>query len=86
MVAGRELTPEDARRVQRLRDWATVGAGRALFNWGVPGDYERCRVFYKGKVPGHMIDGWCATLHKLATGATPGRAPGEIAAHKAKGS
>lgn len=65
----------------RLREWAVNPAeGGKVFRWGEPGDFDRCRAFYRGKVPGHMIDGWCANLHKLATGATPGHAPAEKAA------
>lgn len=36
-------------------------------------------------LPDHEIKGLCASLHKEATGATPGHAPGEQAAHAAKG-
>lgn len=71
-------TPQEAAGLARLRAWAINPAeGGKVFRWGTPGDFERCRRFYKGKVPAHMIDGWCANLHKLATGATPGNAPGE---------
>jgi len=80
-----ENTPGDARAVERLKRWATEGAGAALFQWGTPGDFDRCRAFYKDKVPGHMIDGWCSNLHQRATGARPGHAPGEEAIRKAKG-
>lgn len=73
--------------VEQLRKWAVSGAGRALFAWGTPGDFDRCVTFYKAKtdMSDHMVKGWCATLHKLATGASPGHAPGEEAAHKARG-
>lgn len=63
--------------VERLRRWAVSGAGAALFAWGSPGDFDRCRTFYRDKIPEKYIDGWCAKLHKLATGAPPGHAPGE---------
>lgn len=79
-----QSNPKAAAAVNRLRAWAVspTGGGK-VFKWGTAGDFDRCREFYKGKVPGHMIDGWCARLHKLATGATPGHAPGEQAAgHK----
>lgn len=80
-----EKTPGQLAGVERLREWAVTGPGAALFDWGAPGDFARCQVFYKDKIPGHMIDGWCATLHKLATGATPGHAAGEQTAHMPKG-
>ena len=80
-----ENSPNDVQKVQRLRDWAVSGPGRALFNWGTAGDFARCEAFYKGKMPERMIPGWCATLHKLATGATPGHAPGEEVARKTTG-
>jgi hypothetical protein len=64
--------------IARLRAWAINPAeGGKLFQWGKPGDFDRCVKFYRGKVPGHMLKGWCANLHKIATGATPGNAPGE---------
>jgi hypothetical protein len=68
---------------QLLRYW-TAGAGGAKINWGVPGDFNRCRVLIQQEVTEHgaplsprVINGLCATLHKIATGATPGHAPGE---------
>ena len=80
-----ENTPQDVRNVERLRAWAVSGPGRQLFQWGTPGDFGRCEAFYKDKMPNHMIPGWCATLHKLATGAAPGHAPGESHGHDSKG-
>lgn len=76
-----ESNPGKAAAVNRLRKWAVspTGGGK-LFAWGTPGDFKRCEDFYTGKVPGHMIGGWCANLHKLATGARPGQAPAEKAA------
>lgn len=79
-------TPQQAAGVEHLRRWAVDPAGGGkLFRWGTPGDFKRCQEFYRGKVPGHMIDGWCANLHKLATGASPGHAPAEEAIRKAAG-
>lgn len=80
MAGTEETNPAAAAAVNRLRAWAVGPEGQKHFLWGTPGDFKRCQEFYKGKVPGHMIDGWCAKLHKLATGATPGHAPGEAAA------
>lgn len=80
-----EKTPGQAAAVARLKAWAVGPEGMKHFRWGTPGDFKRCQDFYRGKVPGHMIDGWCANLHKLATGARPGQAPAEKAAAKGKG-
>ncbi len=62
-----------------LRRWAISGAGKNLFQWGTPGDFDRCVAFYKAKtdMSDHMVKGFCASLHKAATGAPPGHAPGE---------
>lgn len=79
MAGTEETNPAAAAAVGRLRTWAIKDA-RHIFNWGQPGDFERCRTFFRDKVPGHMIDGWCARLHSLATGARPGQAPAEKAA------
>ena len=77
MAAGTGMPP------QLIRYW-TEGAGAAKINWGVPGDYDRCIVNIQAEVSKHgaplgdrVIHGLCATLHKIATGATPGHAPGE---------
>lgn len=65
--------------------WSEGGKGGAEINWGVSGDFDRCRVLVNeaivkgGKPPlsDGVISGLCATLHKLNTGASPGHAPGE---------
>lgn len=74
-----QTNPKAAAAVNRLRRWAVDPAGGGkVFQWGTPGDFGRCTAFYKGKIPGHMIDGWCANLHRLATGGfMPGHAPSE---------
>lgn len=82
MAAGTGLPP------QWLKYW-THGAGSAVIDWGVDGDFRRCEVAIQGKVTEHgrppldpnVIAGLCATLHKIATGATPGHAPGEQIGH-----
>lgn len=74
-------TPHQEAAVNRLRAWAIGPEGQKQFRWGQPGDFDRCQRFYTGKgMSERMIPGWCATLHKLATGATPGHAPAELAA------
>lgn len=79
-MAGTENTnPKAAAAVNRLRRWAVDPAGGGkIFQWGTPGDFKRCQDFYADKVPRKMIDGWCANLHRLATGGfSPGHAPSE---------
>jgi hypothetical protein len=69
---------------QLLKYWSKGGEGGAKINWGVDGDFDRCRTMINQEVsekgaplPGSVISGLCATLHKINTGATPGHAPGE---------
>lgn len=69
-----------------------AGPGALKIRWGQPGDFDRCRTEINAAIvknggtplPEHEISGLCANLHKRATGATPGHAPGEQAAHAAK--
>lgn len=50
------------------------GKGAAEIGWGTPGDFSRCEKFARiHGIPAHMRDGFCANLHKLATGEWPGR-------------
>lgn len=74
-----EKTPQQAAGVRRLKDWAVSGEGRALLKLDAPGAFSRCQAFYKGKLPGRMIDGWCAELIHEATGQWPGRQRGDKA-------
>lgn len=67
-----EVTPQQQAAVARLRAWALGPGGMKEFQWGTEGDMTRCQHFYRGKMPGHMIDGWCARLHKAANGYWPG--------------
>lgn len=68
-----------------LKYWLTGPGAAKLGGWGHAGDYDACIVQIQkaitdgGKPPlsDRVIHGLCATLHKLATGATPGHAPGE---------
>lgn len=87
MVAGQEASPKDAKDVERLKKFWAHGRGAAEIGWGVDGDFDRCRVLIQQAVtkggnkplPPNMINGLCANLHKEATGAWPGHAPGEEA-------
>lgn len=85
-LAGTRLPP------QLLKYWV-AGPGAAKIGWGAPGDFNRCRVNIQAEVSEkgaplapHIIDGLCATLHKIATGARPGHAPGESAGRAAMAS
>lgn len=84
MVAGREASPRDAIDTERLMRYWTRGAGAAKMQWGVPGDYDRCVTELGKYVSPTEVKGLCANLHHHATGAWPGHAAGEQAAHQAK--
>lgn len=78
MAVGTQLPPH------LVRYW-TVGEGGAKIGWGRGGDFESCRRHIQEAVtkdggtplPDRVLSGLCATLHKIATGAVPGNAPGE---------
>jgi hypothetical protein len=79
MVAGREVTPGDARATARLRRWWLTKAG---IPWGSPGDFDICvakatEVFAKHGITDVDPKGFCSNLHKEATGFRPGHAPSE---------
>ena len=59
-----------------LRDWYNSGADGQI-DWGSDGDFEACVA-----IAGKYIDnpeGYCNERHQDATGAPPGKAPGESA-------
>lgn len=62
---------------QKLMQYWAHGEGAAKIRWGVPGDFDRCVNHLSKYVPPHMVKGLCSNLHKRATGARPGNAPGE---------
>lgn len=77
MAAGKEVTPNDVSSTERLMRYWAEGAGAAKLNWGVPGDFDRCRAELGKYVQDpHTLDGLCANLHHRATGGWPGHAPG----------
>ena len=84
MVAGRKETPKDAEATARLMRYWTEGEGAAKINWGVPGDFDRCRAELGKYVGPDIVNGLCSNLHVRATGARPGHAPAEEAARAAK--
>lgn len=69
---------------ERLMAYWTEGPGAAKIQWGVPGDFDRCVIQLGKYVSPGVVKGLCNHLHQRATGAPPGHAPGEQAAHKAK--
>ncbi|MCW2898473.1 MAG: hypothetical protein JWO67_738 [Streptosporangiaceae bacterium] len=73
---------------QLLKYWLPSGEGGAKIRWGESGDYDRCILNIQEAVSkhgaplgDHTVHGLCATLHKMATGARPGHAPGESSGH-----
>lgn len=84
--------PAQGMPIQFQRYWL-AGDGAAAIAWGTDGDFMRCVKLINAKIeehggkplPDHEIKGLCNILHRKATGAAPGHAPGEQAARKAKG-
>jgi hypothetical protein len=70
---------------EQLRRYWIAGPGAAKIRWGQSGDFDRCITNIQAEVtkggdkplPDRIIKGLCATLHRQATGATPGHASGE---------
>lgn len=66
--------PATTRIPRQLLESDVHGKGAAEIGWGSHGDFDRCRAFARRHgIPGHMIDGFCANLHRIATGEWPGR-------------
>ena len=55
-----------------LHSYWTHGEGAAKINWGVPGDFNRCRALLGKYVEKRMLAGLCAKLHNEAVGHWPG--------------
>lgn len=76
--------PAQGMPLQFKKYWLT-GAGGAAIRWGTDGDFLRCTrlinetIAKNGRkpLPDHEIKGLCNILHREATGAAPGHAPGE---------
>lgn len=62
---------------ERLMAYWAEGEGAAKIRWGVPGDFDRCRMHLGKYVRPDEVNGLCANLHHRATGAWPGHAPTE---------
>lgn len=57
----------------KLREYWAHGEGRAKWAPGTPGDFERLKKAVRKFVPAHMLNGFVANVHKLATGEWPGK-------------
>lgn len=54
-----------------IRYW-TRGKGAARIGWGRGGDFMRCVRLLARYVPPNQVKGFCARLHRRATGTWPG--------------
>lgn len=68
---------------QLLKYWLT-GPGAAKIAWNTAGDFDRCIANIQSEVSEHgaplsdrVVKGLCATLHKMATGGSPGHGSAE---------
>ena len=68
-----DVRPGDG-NAETLRRYWTVGEGAAKIRWGTPGDFDRCVRQLDDYMPGRA-EGYCALLHKRATGFWPGDKP-----------
>jgi hypothetical protein len=57
---------------ERLKQYWQSGPGAAKIVWNTPGDYTRCVTLLGKYVPDRMVRGFCANVHKGATGRWPG--------------
>lgn len=81
--ASDKANPTGEARAAKLIAWFNADAGGKI-KWGTPGDFDACvRIAGKHMRP-DQAKGFCALRHKDATGAWPGKAPGERAAGKVK--
>jgi hypothetical protein len=56
----------------KLRAYWTSGKGNLKIKWGSPGDFKRCVRHLRKYLPPNQLKGYCANLHKMATGMWPG--------------
>lgn len=66
-VPGVADTPSDVAAARKLRNYWLRGRGAAKIRWNTPGDWTRC-VRHLSKYMGPRAKGYCADLHKDATG------------------
>jgi len=58
---------------ERLRRYWTKGKGALKIRWGVPGDFNRCRLQLAKYIKPQYLNGYCANRHYDALGFWPGR-------------
>lgn len=58
--------------ISKLIKYWTRGEGAALIGWGEPCDYCSCLAHLAKYVRADEVHGFCARLHKRATGSWPG--------------
>lgn len=68
----------EPKATSRLRKYWTQGEGALKINWGVDGDFNRCRMQLGKYVNPAYLNGTCANLHKVATATWPGRQNGRF--------
>lgn len=66
-----DVIDDHQRRSEPLRTYWLRGVGSTKVMWGVKGDFERCRSLLAPYL-GLRAAGYCAKLHKKATGTWPG--------------
>lgn len=65
----------DPKPTHKITSYWVDGRGAAKIGWGVPGDFNRCRVqLAKYVMNPEWLAGLCANLHYRALGAWPGQA------------
>lgn len=65
------------RATKRIRDYWVRGKGAAKIRWGVPGDFNRCRLQLAKYVQNpEWLAGLCANMHKEAIKVWPGQEAG----------
>lgn len=67
-VAGRQLTPEDAKNTERLKRYWTVGEGAAKIRWGTPGSWRRCFRHLSKYMSPMIAKGYCTNLSQRLGG------------------
>lgn len=58
---------------ERLRRYWSKGKGALKIRWGVPGDFNRCRMHLAKYIKPEFLNGYCANRHYDALGFWPGR-------------
>lgn len=70
-MATEETSPKAAASTQRLITYWTTGPGGARIAWGTDGSFDRCVLQLQKYLPPGQVKGFCARLHKRATGEWP---------------